>query len=180
MKYIRVKQPPLNCEEELQTQINILLANGLLMEAFNIQRVWTSESLSSRISAELPERIIRMFFDWAEKNHETSQLLCLPLNQLERFTLEKLLSNSKELGADSCATLLKQTIDLNEVKEQQSRIEHLRRQKQNQLKKVSDVNVTSTTSTTQEDGLRLFAPPAPVTKISRSRRSSIGVFSDFF
>jgi len=143
----------------------------------------------------LTETILNKFFDWAEDNDNMSQLLCMPLNQSERYFLEKLLEKSTVFGADSFALLVKDTIDMDEIAQQQAQRKFdglLAQKKQRTIAHHDTATPTSiatatstssstlTSSSTQVEPIRLYTAPSPVTKITKARRSSIGVWNSDF
>ncbi|XP_013393920.1 protein ELYS, partial [Lingula anatina] len=89
LKFLRVKKPPLVTPEDVRLHLTVLLANGLISEAFEYQKVCSNNERDN-------DNLLGHLFTACQQTKTIDRLLQLPLTDGEERQLLQYLRDSKE------------------------------------------------------------------------------------
>ncbi|XP_013406167.1 protein ELYS isoform X4 [Lingula anatina] len=89
LKFLRVKKPPLVTPEDIRLHLTVLLANGLISEAFEYQKVCSNNERDN-------DNLLGHLFTACQQTKTIDRLLQLPLTDGEERQLLQYLRDSKE------------------------------------------------------------------------------------
>uniref|UniRef100_A0A1B6DYT2 ELYS beta-propeller domain-containing protein n=1 Tax=Clastoptera arizonana TaxID=38151 RepID=A0A1B6DYT2_9HEMI len=91
LRYLNLKKPPLCEDDDIKFEMNILLFNGMMLEAFSFQRQHQS----------LQMELLHQFFTRCFEVNKVDVIYKLPMNATEEMAFSKFLeSNQKHKGED--------------------------------------------------------------------------------